>query len=263
MRAIHLILITIFLNIFSVSRYEWDHNYFSDNFVVREVKNIFDLNMGIFSKDSLKVLGCTLPIYFLSKTMDKDVHRCFYQRSGHKNINQPNKYACDFVHKSFVPLLCGFAGYSLFFGDEHLKLTGEVYLAGVLSIWGAKNIIKNGFEWDCCKRPWNEHFDRKKRAYGGFPSGHIAEAVYLTGLYGSQYGWRIGAPLIAYTGLVWGFSLACNRHYFSQLVGGTALGAIYACAATKLVDKRLNDRLSLSCGCDANGYNNFSCEYTF
>lgn len=256
-----LFFISFYLN--GVSRLEWDRDYFEDSFLVRGVKNIFDLNLTIFSKDSLKILGCTLPIYFLSRTIDKDIHGCFYNRSDHTNINQPSKFACNFVHHSFLPVLGLTAAYSLSSNNEHLFRTGEVYLAGVLSIWGAKNIIKNSCELECCKRPWNQNFDSKKQAYGGFPSGHIAEAVFLTGLYASQFGLKVGVPLVAYTGLVWGFSLACNRHYFSQLVGGTALGAIYACAATKLVDKRLNDKLSFSCSCDASGGTNISCKYVF
>ena len=260
-KLIIIILINVF-NINSISRSDWDKNYFENNFLVKEIKNIFDLNLEIFSKDSLKILALTLPIYFASKTMDQDMHKCFYKRANHENINQPSKSVCNFVHNSFIPVLVGTTAISLFSSNEHLRQTGEVYLAGVLSIWGAKNIIKNGLELDCCKRPWNQLFDKHKQAYGGFPSGHIAEAVFFAGLYGSQFGIKVGAPLFAYTGVLWGLSLACNRHYFSQLVFGTILGSVYACAATKLVDKRLTDKLAFSIS-NSSGNTNLSCSYTF
>ena len=260
-KLIIIILINVF-NINSISRLDWDKNYFENNFLVKEIKNIFDLNLEIFSKDSLKILTLTLPIYFASKTMDQDMHKCFYRRANHENINQPSKSLCNFFYNSYVPLMVTTTAISLFSSNEHLRRTGEVYLAGVFSILGTKTIIKNGFELDCCKRPGNHNFDKHKESYGGFPSGHIAELVFLAGLYGSQFGIKIGAPLFAYTGVFWGLSVACNRHYFSQLVFGAILGSVYACAATKLVDKRLADKLAFSIS-NSSGNTNFSCSYTF
>ena len=242
MKIATLIVALIMFNVIAVSRYQWDKNYCSDNFFVREMKNILDLNLGIFSRDTLKVLAIGAPIYVITRNAcDDKLHSCFYQKSEHKNINQCPKNIYNFIHKSFIPVLTIPAVYSIFFGDEDLLRTGEVYVAGVLSIWGAKNMIKNNVELDCCMRPWNEHYDCKKRGYGGFPSGHISELVFLTWLYGAEYGLKVALPLAAYTATVFGLSISCNRHYLSQLVGGSILGAVYAIAAVKLVDKRISD----------------------
>ena len=48
-KLIIIILINVF-NINSIPRLDWDKNYFENNFLVKEIKNIFDLNLEILSK---------------------------------------------------------------------------------------------------------------------------------------------------------------------------------------------------------------------
>ena len=54
-------------------------------------------------------------------------------------------------------------------------------------------------------------------------------------LYGMRFGYQFAVPLGAVTAFVGTTFLACNRHYFSQLIAGAGFGAIYALAANKVI----------------------------
>jgi len=125
-----------------------------------------------------------------------------------------------------------------------------------------KKLIKK-FKFDACLRPWNGKFDKNERSYGGLPSGHVAEATYTAVLYGMRFGYQLAVPLGAVTAFVGVTFLACNRHYFSQLIAGVGFGAMYALAANKVVDSRLQKDLSLAMSVNEQGGPSFGISYRF
>lgn len=208
----------------------------------RFFRDMVDINKHLFTLDTLYVAGVTVPMYIASRKMDHQLHDCFYDGSCHENRHQAPKWLCDLASKGVTVPLIGLTSLSFFAKDPDLKATSSIFWKGMLSIWAVKDIIKVGLKRDCCLRPSCQGFKRKKY-YGGFPSGHMAEASYMSLLYGLQMGPKWGLPLAAYALFVFGVSVNCNRHYASQLVAGAGLGAAYALAAHKVVNKRLNDQL--------------------
>ena len=208
------------------------------------------LHKNIFTLDSLKIVVATLPIYLPTRALDLHVQKCFYDKEHHENINQYHK-----AHKKIarfgvtVPIVL-FPLISLFSSNEDFRQTSKVYLIGVPFVMLGKNLIRT-VKAECCLRPENEYFCRHKRSYGGFPSGHMAKATYTAVLYGLRFGKKFAIPLGAYALYLGGVFISCNRHYTSQIVAGAALGAIYAFAASKVVDTNLERNNSFSVNLEA------------
>jgi membrane-associated phospholipid phosphatase len=99
---------------------------------------------------------------------------------------------------------------------------------------------------ECCLRPWHELYcSSHTRSGGGFPSGHMAETTYIAALFGMRYGAKYAIPLSLYAAWLGIVFVNCNRHYASQIIAGAGLGLLYACAAQRLIDYNLSEKLSL------------------
>jgi len=226
------------------------------------LRTVGRLHKNIFATESLKIIAGTLPFYLQARVLDNHIQECFYKGCCHKNINQLHS-SCTVAAKYgvVIPVVL-FSTFAFFADDEELQKTSKVFLLGVPFVIIGKNIIKN-FEADFCLRPPCEHFDKHKRVHGGFPSGHMAEAVYIATLFGMRYGKKAAIPLGAFAGFVGYTFISCNRHYGSQIVAGAALGAIYGIAASKVVDSDLNNNFSLSLESAPNGGAAVGITYTF
>jgi PAP2 superfamily protein len=216
------------------------------------IKDIVDLHINLLSLTSVKVLACAAPVYALARAFDERIHHCFYDKEQHKNIHQFHD-CCHWLSSRGlgIPIvLC--AGFSLFSQHEQARLTGYFLLIGLPFVIFGKDLLKC-WEAPHCLRPRNEHFDRHHRAHGGFPSGHMAQAMYMTVLFGKRYGPIAWVPLGLYSGFLLATFTNCNRHYVSQMVAGAALGAMYALAADKLINTKLARSLEISGGVSAQG----------
>jgi membrane-associated phospholipid phosphatase len=91
----------------------------------------------------------------------------------------------------------------------------------------------------------------------------MAQAMYVTVLYGMRYGPRYSIPLGLMAGFLGATFVSCNRHYTSQIVAGAAFGAMYALAANTLVSAKLTDRVKLGFKFDAEGSPTFSLAFNF
>lgn len=215
------------------------------------IKDIIDLNINIVSWDTLKVLAYSAPLYAVTRAFDEDIHHCFYKSCCHKNLHQfPRDFEKMAAKGIGVPLLL-FGGCAFFANREKLRITSRIFLLGWPFVLFGKELIKT-WEADHCLRPRCEYFSRK-RVHGGFPSGHMAQAIYTTVLFGKQFGPPAWIPLGAYSAFLFATFVNCNRHYSSQMVAGAALGAIYGLAASKLVDTKLAKSLDFSAGISPKG----------
>jgi membrane-associated phospholipid phosphatase len=142
-----------------------------------------------------------------------------------------------------------------------LRLTARIFGIGAIFTLCAKDIIKE-FKLDANKRPWNEHF-KKKVTYGGFPSGHMAEATYMAIVWGLQYGLKAAIPLTAFALTSFGVLVNCNRHYVSQVVGGAALGAVYGLAANAVINKKIAETITFEMASSPQGLPNLKLAYYF
>ena len=178
-----------------------------------------------------------------TRMFDDDVQNGFYhghcKKDCHKNVNQAPRWSAELSEYSLaLPILVMFG--SLFVGHEELRTTSWVFLLGVPFVVFGKDVFKK-LRFDAAKRPWHEKFGSCERSFGGFPSGHMAEAAYVTTLYGLRFGVRAAGPLAIATTFVGVTFLNCNRHYLSQLVAGVGIGTIFAFAANKVIDRKLAD----------------------
>jgi membrane-associated phospholipid phosphatase len=228
------------------------HLTYAGRAVTDLIKDVLILNKNLIHWDSFKVIAATFPLFIGGRMLDHDLQNCFYERSCHKNIHQMPHW-CATVAKYSLAIPIVFWGSSIFWSrDEDFRQTSRAFLLGVPFVIYGKNLLKK-WQFEACKRPWNEHFSRTKQAYGGFPSGHMAEITYATVLYGVRQGPKLGVPL-GLVSLFLGISFVnCNRHYLSQIVAGAGLGTMYALAASKLVDEKLanlakNNNLQLGMG---------------
>jgi membrane-associated phospholipid phosphatase len=219
------------------------------------------LNVGLIDWDSLKIISSIFPFFVASRMIDSRLQNCFYQRCNHRNVNQLPRW-CHEAIRYGIGLPIGFLGLQgLLARDPNLHETGRIFLIGMPFVIFGKELIKK-IRCDACLRPWNQYFSRTARAFGGFPSGHMAEASYMALLYGLRFGPVYGIPLTILSVLLGIIFLNCNRHYLSQLVAGVGLGAVYAVSAYKLIDKRL-DNLSINVCMDSQGYPclNIGCDF--
>ena len=216
------------------------------------LKDVLCLHRNLFDWDSFKVLAGVFPFFIFSRMVDERLQSIFHEYSLHKNSNQFPSW-CHDAGKYGLGVEITLLGLNAFVSrNEDLRQTSRVFLLGMPFLIFAKDLIKE-FEWSFSKRPWNDRFNCEKRAHGGFPSGHIAEATYTAVLYGMRYGLIAGVPLGLVAGGIGITFLNCNRHYLSQLVAGAGLGTMYAIAANKLIDTRLSENLELAFSVNASG----------
>ena len=209
------------------------------------------LQTKLFDWDTIKVLVGTLPVFIGARMIDENVHSHFYDHDHHKNICQMHN-ACYEVAKNSLAVPIVLLGSGVIWSkDEEFRETSRMFLVGMPFVIWSKEIIKK-WQSPCCKRPWNEKYSHSKQSYGGFPSGHMAEIVYSTVLFGKRLGPKVGVPLgilSAFLGITF---VNCNRHYVSQLVAGAALGTMYALAADKLISTNLEKRHAVDVGVGLN-----------
>jgi len=195
----------------------------------------YDFNINIFSKDTLKIVTAFTPVYLLSRLADRKIHALFYCFDHHKNIRQFPEWCYHSCNHGLTAEILALAALSFNPWDDHLKVTAQVFAISLPFTWVGKNFLKL-FKTEAFLRPCNEHFDWRKKSYGGCPSGHMMEAVYAATLFGLQLGPWWGFPLGALaTAFFINFTVG-NRHFVSQMVAGAGLGVIYAAAASKVVD---------------------------
>jgi len=207
-------------------------------YIAESIKDILFLHANLFSFDTFKIIASVSPLYIASRSFDCALQEHFYCRKHHKNLNQLDK-SCKYIARFGVALpIVGLGSLAFLSSNQDMRMTSWIFLLGMPFVIFGKDVLKS-IKVDACKRPWNEHFCDKKQAYGGFPSGHMAEAVYMTVLYGKRFGYKFGLPLAGVSLFLGAAFLNCNRHYFSQLVAGAALGAAYGLAADKLINCKL------------------------
>jgi len=211
------------------------------------------LQTKLFDWDTFKIFVGMFPLFIGARMVDEPIHHCFYTREHHKNIHQMHN-VCYEIAKNSLAIPIVFFGSGIFWAkNEEFRETSRVFLIGMPFVIWSKEIIKK-WHVDCCKRPWNEKFSSKKQAYGGFPSGHMAEIVYSAVLFGKRLGPRAAIPLgilSAFLGITF---INCNRHYLSQIVAGAGLGTMYALAADKLISSNLERRHPIDVGVGLNEY---------
>ena len=85
---------------------------------------------------------------------------------------------------------------------------------------------------------------RRRRPDGSnrlsFPSGHAANAFATAGVLGRRYGPRAGVPLCLLGAFVGAGRIAGGHHFLSDVVAGSALGAIVGCAVTRTEAARVS-----------------------
>ncbi|MBZ5619617.1 MAG: phosphatase PAP2 family protein [Acidobacteriia bacterium] len=220
-------------------------------------RDILVLNKNLFTWNTFKIISATFPIFVAARMIDEKLQRCFYDGSCHKNVNQMPSW-CHEVAKASIGLPIVLLGVDAFFSrNDDRRWTAQILLLGMPFVIWTKTLIKQ-IKFDACLRPWNEKFSCEQRAFGGFPSGHMAQALYMAVLYGTRYGPHFAIQLGLLAGFIGVTFVSCNRHYISQVIAGAAFGSIYALAASKLVDDKLANRVKFGIGMDGNGRPNFS-----
>lgn len=220
------------------------------------------LNVSLLSMQTVKVITGFAPVYLASRMVDENVQSHFYDPQRHKNINQFPQ-GCHNIAKYGVGVPMVALSSLAFFGwNEDLRMTARLFAIGLPFVQSGKDIIKS-LRFKSCLRPWHEDFGRKKRSSGGFPSGHMANVVYMTSLFGMRHGPAWAIPLGLFSTFVFVDFLNCNRHYLSQLFAGAGLGLIFALAANKVIEQKLEARLFLDCVPNDAGGTSFKMSYCF
>jgi len=213
--------------------------------------DMFWVNAGLFSWDTFKIFVTTVPFYVAARMTDDKLHNCFFDHVRKKNKNEPAQWCKEVARLSIgVPIaLLGIQ--SVLSNDEDMRITSQVFLTGMPFVLLAKDIIKK-LDFDVCKRPWHEKFAKEQRQFGGFPSGHLAEATYMAVLYGMRFGPNFAIPLGGIAVFVTCVFLSSNRHYLSQMVAGAGFGAMYAFSANTLINSKLGKRREMNLGLSVN-----------
>ncbi len=219
--------------------------------------DVLELHKNLFSWDSFKIISSVFPLFIAARMIDEKLQRCFHDPDHHKNINQMPGWCHDLAKTSIAVPLVLLGSAAFLSRDDEWRWTGQILLVGMPFVIWTKKLVKQ-MQFDVCLRPWHEKFSYEKRSFGGFPSGHMAQALYMAVLYGSRYGPRLAVPLGGLAAFIGVTFLTCNRHFLSQLVAGGAFGTLYALAASKIVDKKLTDRVKLGIAVDEVGRPTFS-----
>ncbi len=225
-------------------------------------RDIGILNRNLFLWNSFKVISTTFPLFVGARMIDEKLQRCFYDPSCHKNLNQMPSW-CHTTAKVSIGLplvLLGLDG--LLSQDRDKFYTAKIMLVGTPFVIWTKKLVKQ-MQFESCLRPWNEKFSCVERSFGGFPSGHMAQAMYTAVLYGTRFGPQYALPLgflATFLGITF---VTCNRHYLSQVIGGAGFGTMYALAANALVDSKLTERVKLAMKVDERGAPTLSLAFDF
>jgi hypothetical protein len=203
------------------------------------IKDVAVLQINMVSWDSFKVIASVFPFFIGARMLDEPTHSYFYDPHHHKNKNQLPHWAEKFAQFTSIGAPLALLGsQAIFSRDVEFQATSRMLLLGMpVVIWG-KDFIKKA-QFDACLRPWNEKFSCKQRAFGGFPSGHVAQASYTAVLYGMRYGPVFSIPLGLIAGAIGLMFVGCNRHLLSQVIAGAGFGAMYGIAANRLLDEKL------------------------
>jgi len=217
------------------------------------IKDVAVLQINLVSWDSFKVIASVFPFFVGARMLDEPVHSYFYDHQHHKNKNQLPRWAETFAQLTSIGVPITFLGTQAFLSrDIEFRETSRMLLLGMPVVIWSKDLIKKA-QIDVCLRPWNEKFSCKQRAFGGFPSGHVAQATYTAVLYGMRYGPAFSIPLGLIAGGIGLMFVGCNRHLLSQVIAGAGFGAIYGIAANRLLDEKFEKELKIKLDVDDQG----------
>jgi hypothetical protein len=211
-------------------------------------EDMIRINLGLFSWDSFKVFVITAPFFAGARMIDEKLHNCFFDHKNKRNRNEPAQW-CKEVARLSIGIPIALLGTQTFLSrDENMQTTSQIFLTGMPFVLLAKDIFKEQLNFDLCKRPFHQTFAKEQRKYGGFPSGHLAEATYMAVLYGMRFGPNYAVPLGSVAVFVTIVFLSSNRHYLSQMIAGAGFGAMYALSANRLIDSKLAKKHALQLG---------------
>lgn len=211
-------------------------------------EDMIRINLGLFSWDSFKVFVITAPFFAGARMIDEKLHNCFFDHKNKRNRNEPAQW-CKEVARLSIGIPIALLGTQTFLSrDEDMQTTSQIFLTGMPFVLLAKDIFKEQLNFDLCKRPFHQTFAKEQRKYGGFPSGHLAEATYMAVLYGMRFGPNYAVPLGSIAVFVTIVFLSSNRHYLSQMIAGAGFGAMYALSANRLIDSKLAKKHALQLG---------------
>ena len=218
-------------------------------------EDVVRVNLGLFSWDSLKVFGITTPFFVASRIIDDKLHNCFFDHKKKKNRNEPPQW-CKEIARLSIGIPIALLGTQAFLSrDDNMQMTSQIFLTGMPFVLLAKDFFKEQLTFEVCKRPFHQVFAKEKRQYGGFPSGHLAEATYMAVLYGMRFGPNYALPLGTVAAFVTVVFLSSNRHYLSQMIAGAGFGAMYALSASRLIDSKLAKKRDLQLSLKADNGN--------
>lgn len=217
--------------------------YIKDSFAAQVGKDILNIHKNIFHWDTFKTIIGAFPLYVFTRMFDTNLQKKFYhgqcKHGCHTDRHQAPRW-CKKLSQFGLGVPIVILGGAAFVGKtEELRVTGRVFLTGMPFVVFGKDVFKK-IRFHGAERPWCGRFSSKERAFGGFPSGHMAEITYMTVLYGLRYGPRAAGPLAVFGSFLGATFINCNRHYVSQIVAGAGIGTIFAMAANKVIDARLN-----------------------
>jgi|SRR5579863_244707 hypothetical protein len=215
-------------------------------------EDVVRVNLGIFSWDSFKIFVTAAPFYVATRMIDEKLHNCFFNQKNKKNKNEPAQWVKEVARLSIGAPIVLLGTQAFLSRDADMQMTSQIFLTGMPFVLIAKDFFKTRLDYDVCKRPFHEKFATHQRKYGGFPSGHLAEATYTAVLYGMRYGPNFAVPLGSIAAFVAVIFLSSNRHYLSQMIAGAAFGAMYALSANTLIDSKLAKKRDLELGLTTN-----------
>lgn len=206
------------------------------------LKDVFEIHINLASFDFFRIGAAVFPPFVALRMHDEQIHNHFYDGRHHRNKNQSAFFNHDLAQEAIAIPILALASLSVFSKDEDLRATSRVFAIGMPFVILAKDMIKQ-LRFKAAHRPYNEWFEKKrKHVCGGFPSGHMAEMAYMTVLYSMRHGAKFAVPLTLLSAYVGATFVVCNRHYASQIAAGAGLGALYAVAASRVVDNKLDER---------------------
>lgn len=232
------------------------------HFIGEIIVDALMLNLNILSMRTVHVLTGFTPVYLASRMIDERVQNHFYDGDHHKNIFQLPQKCHNVAHYGVGVPMVFLSSLALWGWTEDLRMTARLFAIGLPFVHSGKDIIKK-LRFNACLRPWHENFGRDKRSSGGFPSGHMANVVYMTALFGMRHGPAWGIPLGLFATFVFVDFLNCNRHYLSQLFAGAGLGLIFAFAANTVISQKLDALFSVNCCANGSGGSDFKISYHF
>jgi len=221
---------------------------------------------GIFKNlldwDTLKILALSFPFFVGARIIDDKLQNCFYDFENHKNRNCPPQWCHDLAEWAIaVPIIfCSIE--AVLARNDEFRETCRTFFVGMPFVVSGKDLIKE-LRFDACLRPWHGNFGCERRASGGFPSGHVAEATFSAVLFGLRYGPAAAIPFGIFALGIGATFITCNRHYLSQLVAGAALGAMFGVAGHKFINEKMACKYHISVSVNEYGGPTFNFGYDF